>query len=341
MMVMQNCWMILHDFRTREITMNTETLTRTPNKANAKHEADRAQISREELIARLGHAIREEGTSEPLDGLRLRRASSPTELGHGASYPSLCVIAQGRKETRLGDKVYRYDPAHFLITTTALPIASRVAEASEEYPYLGLVLRLDPGLVGSVMVETGRPAPRPHAAVTAFGVSSLDTDLLDAVVRLARLLDAPRDTRFLAPLIKREIIYRLLRGDQGDRIRQIAALGGETNRIAQAIARIRRDFDQPLRIEDLARELGMSVSGFHHHFKQVTAMSPLQFQKQLRLQEARRLMLGEDIDAASAGHQVGYEDASYFSREYRRFFGAPPMRDVARLRVAPRESAGL
>lgn len=301
----------------------------------------RAEASRQELADRIARAVRDDGSTEPLEGVRLRREPAPTELGHGSSYPALCVVAQGGKETRLGENVYHYDPASFLVTTTALPIASRITEATEGEPYLGIVVRLDPALVGSVMVETGLPSPRPRAEVTAFGVSALDADLLDAVVRLVRLLDTPRDARFLAPLIKREIVYRLLLGEQGDRIRGIAALGGETNRIATAIARIRREYDQPLRIEDLARELGMSVSGFHHHFKQVTAMSPLQFQKQLRLQEARRLMLGEDVDAASAGYQVGYEDASHFNREYKRLFGAPPMRDVARLRIAPAESAGL
>ena len=152
---------------------------------------------------------------------------------------------------------------------------------------------------------------------------------------------APADARFLAPLVTREIVYRLLRGAQGGRLRHLAVLGGATHRIAAAVERLRQDFDQPLRIEDIARELGMSVSGFHHHFRAVTAMSPLQFQKQLRLQEARRLMLGEGLDAASAGYRVGYGDASHFTREYKRLFGAPPMRDVERLRHVARPSAGL
>jgi AraC-like DNA-binding protein len=307
----------------------------------AAREARQAQVSRDELAERIGRAVRDDGTAEPVEGLRLRRASSPTEMGHGVSFPAFCVIAQGSKEILLGDRRYRYDPAHFLIATTAVPIGSRVSEASAERPYLGLVLRLDPAFVGSVMVEAGRPAPRSNATVTAIDVSPLDAGLLDAVVRLARLLETPVDARFLAPLIKREIVYRLLMGEQSDRVRHIATLGGETNRIAEAIARLRNDFDRPLRIEDLARELGMSVTGFHHHFKAVTAMSPLQFQKQLRLQEARRLMLGEDLDAASAGFRVGYDDASHFSREYKRLFGAPPMRDIERLRGAAMAIAGL
>jgi AraC-like DNA-binding protein len=191
------------------------------------------------------------------------------------------------------------------------------------------------------MVEAGHFAPRSHSAVKAIDVSPVDAGLLDAVVRLVRLLDSPTEARFLAPLVTREIVYRLLMGEQGGRLHHVAALGGHGHRIARALERLRKDFDRPLRIEDIARELGMSVSGFHHHFKSVTAMSPLQFQKQLRLQEARRLMLGEDLDAASAGYRVGYGDASHFTREYKRLFGAPPVRDVERLREAAMESASL
>jgi AraC-like DNA-binding protein len=178
--------------------------------------------------------------------------------------------------------------------------------------------------------------------VRAFDVSPLDAGLLDAVLRLLRLLDASaEEARFLRPLVTREIVFRLLKGEQGGRLRQIAILGGHSHRIAKALERLRKHFDRPLRIEDIAREVGMSVSGFHHHFKAVTAMSPLQFQKRIRLQEARHLMLAEDLDAASAGYRVGYSDASHFNREYKTLFGAPPMRDVERLREGARESAGL
>src|SRR5919202_6536310 len=307
------------------------------NRPQSEHEAHRVQASRDELVERMARAVREDGTVVPLEGLRLRRTPSPTELGHGVSYPALCVIAQGSKEILLGVNRYRYDPAHYLITTAALPITSRITEAEEERPYLGLVLRLDPALVGSVMVEAGHPAPRGHAAVRAIDVSPLDAGLLDATVRLVRLVDSPTEARFLAPLITREIVYRLLKGEQGDRLRHTAVLGGHSHRIAGALERLRRDFDLPLRIEDIARELGMSVSGFHHHFRAVTAMSPLQFQKQIRLQEARRLMLGEELDAASAGYRVGYGDASHFTREYKRLFGLLPMHDVQRLREGARE----
>ncbi len=311
------------------------------NRRQAEREEQRAHASRGELVEHIARAVRDDGTATPLEGLMLRRASSPRELGHSVSYPSLCVIAQGSKELRLGDTRHRYDPAHYLITTAALPIASRVVEASPEHPYLGLVLRLDPTLVGSVLVEAGHLAPHRHAAVQAIDVSPLDADLLDAVVRLVRLVDAPTNARFLMPLVMREIVYRLLLGEQSGRLRQLAALGGATHRIVEAVERLRKDFDQPLCIEDLAREYGMSVSGFHHHFRTVTALSPLQFQKQLRLQEARRLMLGDDLDAASAGYRVGYDNASHFTREYKRLFGAPPMHDVKRLRDGVSQSAGL
>ena len=299
-------------------------------------EAHRAQANRDELVEHIARAIREDGTVEPLKGLHLRRSSSPTECVHGVSDMSFCVTAQGSKEIFLGDHRYQYDPAHYLLTTVELPIASQIIEASRERPYLSLRLVLDSTLVSSVMVEAGHFSSRSHADVSAITVSPLDASLLDAVVRLIRLLDAPAEARFLMPLITREIVYRLLRGEQGDRLRHIAVLGGNTYRITRAIEWLRKDYNQPLRIEALAQELGMSVSGFHHHFKAVTAMSPLQFQKRLRLQEARRLMLGEHLDVASTAYQVGYDDASQFNREYKRLFGLPPMRDVERLRETAR-----
>jgi AraC-like DNA-binding protein len=301
-----------------------------------------AQAGRGDLAEHVGRVVREEGTFDLPGGLRLLRASSPTELEHGVSFPAFCVVAQGSKEVLLGDNLYHYDAHNYLVTAAALPIASQVTGASEERPYLGVVLRLGPALVGSVMVEAGHPTPGDRAAVRAFDVSPLDEGLLDAVLRLVRLLDSPaNEARFLWPLVTREIVFRLLEGEQGDRLRQTAVLGGHAHRIAGALERMREDFDRPLRIEDIARESGMSVSGFHHHFKAVTAMSPLQFQKRVRLQESRHLMLSENLDAASAGHRVGYGDASQFTREYKRLFGAPPARDMERLREAAIESVSL
>ncbi|HLZ09006.1 MAG TPA: AraC family transcriptional regulator N-terminal domain-containing protein, partial [Chloroflexota bacterium] len=232
-----------------------EVVTRQP----AGREGQRVQASLEELAERISRVLRDDGTAEPLEGLRLRRASSPLELGHGLSDPALCVIAQGRKEIWLGETCFQYDPAHYLISTDELPVASRITEASRERPYLGLVVRLDSTLVGSVIAEAGHPSSRNNASVKAIDVSLLDVELLDAVVRFVRLLDSPNDARFLAPLLRREIVYRLLIGAQGGRLRHIAALGGHSHRIARAIERLRTEFDQPLRIETVARELGMSV----------------------------------------------------------------------------------
>lgn len=302
------------------------------NHQPSEHEKAWARANRAELVERLGRAMHCDGRIYPLKGLMLRRESAPTEMGHGMSYLSLCVIAQGSKEVLFGGNRYRYDPAQYMIATAAVPIATRVVDASDKRPYLALVLDLDPTLVGSVMVEAGHIPSRSQSAVTAIDVNPLDAGLLDAAVRLVRLLETPAQARFLTPLITREIIYRLLVGAQGARLSQIAAPGGSTYRITEAIEWLRNDFSQALSIENIARELGMSVSGFHHHFRSLTAMSPLQFQKHLRLQEARRLMLGEGLDAASAGYRVGYGDASHFTREYKRLFGLPPMRDIERLR---------
>jgi AraC-like DNA-binding protein len=307
----------------------------------ARREADKAQAHREELAARIGNVMREDGTVEPLPGLTLHRASTPKEPLHSVYTPVFCVIAQGSKEVFLGDERYVYNSDHYLIVTAQLPVVSHVFEASKECPYLSFRLDLDPTLVTSVMVEVEQSSPRSRADVRAVNVSPIQSNLLDAVVRMVRLLDSPTEAHFLMPLISREIVYRLLTGKQGDRLRHVAAQNGNSHCIVMAIERLRKEFDQPLRIEELARNLGMSVSGFHHHFKMVTAMSPLQFQKRLRLQEARRLMLGEQLDATSAAYRVGYDDASHFSREYKRLFGAPPMRDIERLREPMRKHVGV
>jgi AraC-like DNA-binding protein len=302
------------------------------NHREAKLEKQRMQSNREELVERMARAISEDGISEVFPCLCLGRSSRPTEKMHSVFKPAFCVIAQGSKQVLLGEEVFRYDPGHYLISTVDLPIVSRVVEGSKERPYLSCRISLDATLVASVMMESGIDIKKGDARVKAMDVSSIDANMLDAVVRLARLLDTPDEIQVLAPLIIREIVYRLLKGEQGARLSHLLAAGGDTRRISKAIGHLREHFDEPLKIENIARELGMSVSGFHHHFKSVTAMSPLQFQKQIRLQEARRLMLGEDLDAASAGFRVGYEDPSYFSREYKKLFGAPPQRDIAQLR---------
>ena len=310
-----------------------------PDQETTARGARRMQADREELAERIARAVPEDGRAEVMDGLFFNRVSAPHGLVHVLAEPCFCVMAQGRKTVYLGDAAYAYDPLHYLIVTAELPLVGQVVEASEARPYLSLRLTLDPTLVSSVLVEAGHHPPRRRADVRAIDVSPLGADLLDAALRLVRLLDAPRAARVLAPLVRREIVYRLLMGAQGARLRHVAVLGGHRHRIARAVGRLRAGFDQAIPVEQLAGELGMSPSSFHHHFKSVTGMSPLQYQKQLQLQEARRLMLSEDLDAATAGYRVGYNDASHFSREYKRLFGQPPMRDVERLREAARESA--
>jgi AraC-like DNA-binding protein len=302
------------------------------NLKEAKREAQRTQSNREELAERIAQALPEDGTLDVSPSFRLARSSRPTEPIHSMYQPAFCVVAQGRKHALLGEEVFRYDPGHYLIYTVDLPLTFQVEEASKERPYLGFRLNLDSSLVASVMMESGFEPKKGHMSMKAMDVSPMDANLLDAVVRLVRLLDTPVEGKVLAPLIIREIVFRLLMGGQGARLSHLLALGADTHRISKAIGFLRENFDQPVRMDDIAYELGMSVSGFHHHFKSVTAMSPLQFQKQVRLQEARRLMLSEDLDAASAGFRVGYEDPAYFSREYKKLFGAPPQRDITKLR---------
>jgi len=293
---------------------------------------DRSEIERQELAGAIRRALPRDGRVEMQPGLTLFRVSTPTEPAYGVSESSFCVIAQGAKHVILGEDRFRYDPSHYLISTVGLPTISQIEVASSEQPYLGLRLILEPAVVTSTMVEAGLVHRQNESGVKAIAVSALDPDLLNACLRLVRLLQTPEQYRVLGPLVIREIVYRLLIGEQAHRMRHLTTIRGQAHRIVKAVNKLREDFAKPLRIEDVAREIGMSVSGFHAHFKAVTAMSPLQFQKRLRLQEARRLMLTESLDAAEAGFQVGYEDASHFSREYKRLFGDPPLRDVHVLR---------
>jgi len=295
-------------------------------------EVEWTQANRKELVERIERVLPEDGTKEPLPGLILYRASNPTAPLHAVFEPAVCVIAQGSKEVLFGNSRYQFDPLHYLLVTLDLPYVSQVIEASKEQPFLGLRLSLSPLLVGEVLLEIGHTQPEAHVDVRAIDVSLLDGNLLDAFLRFVRLVDSPLEARVLLPLMTREIIYRLLMGEQGDRLRHLTISGGYTPYIAGVVKLLLQDFDNPLRIEQFARELGMSVSSLQHRFKAVTALSPQQFQKRLRLQEARRLMLGEDLDAASAASRVGYQDASHFNREYKSLFGVPPMRDVQRLR---------
>lgn len=307
---------------------------------HTERDAQRRRGYKEELVERMTQAIGSNTMVEPLEAVHLFRRTAPSGTSLTISRPGFSVIAQGSKELYLGDERYRYNPYDYCLGTVELPLSSQLIEASAERPYLSFRLDLDPILVGSVMTELGHTAKPKRPDVRAFTVNVIDTGLLDAVVRLVRLIETPTEARVIAPLIKREIICRLLLGNQGDRLRHIAAMGGYTSPIARAIDTLRDKFDQPIRIEAIAQEVGLSVSSFHHQFKAVTAVTPLQFQKQLRLQEARRLLLSEELDATTTAYRVGYNDASHFNREYKRLFGLPPMRDVERLREATLAAVG-
>lgn len=266
-------------------------------------------------------------------GLSLFRRDEPTEPITGMMYePSICLVAQGAKRVLLGDDTYVYDSHHYLITSVHLPTVVQITEASRSKPYLGLKLKLDLREISQLMVDSNLPQPRAQQSNRGMATGEMTLPLLTAFQRLLDLLAEQQDIPILAPVIQREIIYRLLVGDQGERLRQIASAGSQSNQIARTIDWLKNNYTQPLSIEDLAEHASMSTSTFHHHFRSITALSPLQYQKQLRLQEARRLMLAERMDAANAAFQVGYESPSQFSREYNRMFGAPPLRDITKLR---------
>ena len=267
-----------------------------------------------------------------IPGLSLHKRDEPTPPVSIMYEPRICVIAQGAKRVLLGDETYVYDPQHFLITSVDLPTVVQVINASRQKPYLGLVLRLDQREMSQLMVDSNLPPPRPQQSSRGMATGEVTLQLLTAFQRLIDLLDEPKDIPILAPIIEREISYRLLVSDQGARLRQIASAGSQSQQIARAIHWLKDNFTQPLRIDDLAAQVNMSTSTFHHHFRAVTAMSPLQYQKWLRLNEARRLLLAENQDATTAAFQVGYESPSQFSREYSRMFGAPPLRDITNLR---------
>ncbi len=293
--------------------------------------------SMEGAIAALGKSIArctESGDQHTtaVPGLSLFRRIEPTEPITGMYEPSICLIAQGAKRVLLGDDTYVYDAHHYLITSVHLPTVVQVIEASREKPYLGLRLMLDQREISQLMADSNLPLPRTQQSSRGMATGEVTLPLVTAVQRLIDLLEAEQDIPILAPVIQREIFYRLLVGDQGARLRQIASAGSQSHQIARAIDWLKGNFSQPLRIDDLAAQVRMSISTFHHHFRSMTALSPLQYQKQLRLQEARRLMLAERMDAATAAFQVGYESPSQFSREYNRLFGAPPLRDIANLR---------
>ncbi|HCG7139564.1 TPA: AraC family transcriptional regulator [Vibrio parahaemolyticus] len=268
----------------------------------------------------------------PISGLRFSRWTTPTPPTSYTHNPSICLIAQGRKRVLLGEESFIYDANHFLISSVDLPIIANIIEASEEQPYLGLIMELDLTEISQLIVDSELAFTQSKEAQKGIAVGELSESLLDAFVRLAELLDEGQNIKILAPIIKREIFYRLLISEQGTRLHQIVTAGSHSHQIAKAIDWLKNNFVKPLSVGDLASYTGMSKSSFYTHFRSMTSMTPLQFQKKLRLSEARRLMLTENLDAMAATFKVGYESPSQFSREYSRLFGAPPSKDIKSLR---------
>jgi len=297
------------------------------------HEYDAIAERQQELSARVARLTPVDGTHQSaIQSLSLIRNSVPTVCMPTVYQPCLAVVVQGRKRALLNDEVFHYDALNYLVVSVTLPAMGQVLGASNERPYLCLRLNLDLEEVARLLLELGERGPAPSEADRGLFVARLDESLLDAVLRMVRLLDAPDDIAVLAPVVLREIYYRVLRGELGHRLVDLSQGGGGNHRIVRAIEWLKQRYAAPLRIEDLAEAVHMSPSALHHRFKSVTAMSPLQYQKHLRLHEARRLMFADGVECATACHLVGYESASQFSREYRRLFGAPPRAEIARLR---------
>jgi AraC-like DNA-binding protein len=283
-----------------------------------------------ELIGR--HAHNSHGPSA-IEGLTVTATDAPTALRSGIAEPSLALVVEGRKRTVSGDRVFDYAAGEFLITQLDLPVVGQVTTASAERPFLGIGLRLEPPLIAAMLLESatlaGSLAPAPGIAVASAG-----PPLLDALAHLAGLLDAPQDAPVLAPLYQREVLWRLLTGPQGAVVRQIGLGDGNLAQITRAVQWIRDHHDDSIRIGRLAALAGMSESTFHRHFRAVTHMTPIQYQKAVRLQQARLALVSGGRDVAEVAHAVGYDSASQFSREYHRMFGAPPGRDAQRIRAA-------
>jgi AraC-like DNA-binding protein len=308
------------------MTFNDPAAERDPD-------AMRREALRAELVGLLERRTGSDGRHETaIPGLTLYRFSHPTEPAYMLQEPAVYVVVQGRKQVTLGGETYVYDRSQYLAASVDLPVVGSVVAASPEEPYFCLTLTVDPRELAALIVETGRQAPRDDHDGRALYVSPLRAPLLDGFLRLVRLLDAPEDVPVLAPLILRELDYRLLQSEQFGRLAQMAIGDGRLRRVSGAIAWIKEHFSEPLQVEALASRVHMSPSALHHHFKAVTAMSPIQYQKRLRLQEARRLLLAGALSAETVAYGVGYASASQFSREYTRLFGQPPRRDAERVR---------
>lgn len=302
-------------------------------KENVTLKANPARELRVELASKIASFLgREENRITEIPGVSLHQRTSPTPPCRTTYHPGIIVVAQGSKEVNLGRTSFIYDESHFLLTAVDLPIVSWVAEATEEIPCLVLSLRLDMSIVRELLGREEIHVAEAPSDSPAMSIGETTPEFLNACCRLMDLLDSPKDIPFLNGLIQRELIYRVLRGRAGTRLRAVATLGDQSHRTAKAIAWIAANYAKPLRVEEIAQLASMGVSTLHHHFRMLTSMSPLQYQKQLRLQSARKLMLNNGLDAASAAFEVGYESATQFNREYSRFFGQSPMKDIRALR---------
>ena len=310
-------------------------IVKSATESTSRAEGLRAELARK-IVARV-NCEGEEATA--VAGFSLYRRSAPTPCISATYMPRLVLFVQGEKRVNLGATTYTCGPAQFMLTSIDLPVVSQVTKATRSEPILGVLLRLEMQAIRKILSEEEFPARPVSAGPRGMAVGVATPELLGACIRLVNLLDAPEDISFLSGLIQREIIYRLLRSPQGAHLAAIATLGEQSNRTARVVAWLRTNYANPLRVEELAEMAQMGVSTLHHHFRGLTAMSPLQYQKQLRLHMARERMLAEGLDAASAAYSVGYESASQFNREYRRFFGQPPMRDVKSHRLAGGASA--
>lgn len=278
----------------------------------------------------LDRHARRYGRETPIDGLHLTRTEAAMEI-RSVYRPSFCAVLQGGKISMLGERAFRYGAGQGLLASVDVPVTARIVDASPERPYLALAVEIDPVMVAEMLPALAQESGA-EPAFAALHTDKLDETLIDPLGRLLRLLDQPRDIPVMAPLVKREIIWRLLNGSLGGMLRHVGLRDSQAARIGRATAWIRDHFSEPLRVPDLAEMAGMSLASFHRHFKAVTTLSPVQFQKLVRLQEARRMLL-ENHEVSAVGFAIGYESASHFSRDYRRQFGAPPGRDVAAIRA--------
>jgi AraC-like DNA-binding protein len=303
------------------------------SRETATVKANRARALRAELAHKIASFVsNQEKRITEIPGISLHRRTSPTPPCRTTYHPGIIVVAQGAKQVNLGQKSFIYDESNYLLTAVDLPIVSWVAKATEEVPCLVLSLTLDIAMVRELLSREEIHVAASPSEGPALSIGETTPEFLSACCRLLDLLNSPQDIPFLSGLIQREIIYRILRGPEGARLRSVATLGDQSHRTAKAIAWIVANYSKTLRVEDLAELSSMGVSTLHHHFRMLTSMSPLQYQKQLRLQSARNLMLNNGLDAASAAFEVGYESPTQFNREYSRFFGQPPMRDIRTLR---------